>query len=63
MQIAQMAQAVESHPWRKPPAKLCFGGTVNFRACSGNALRERRIFKCFGVLGHVSRITTICWDV
>ena len=63
MPIAQVAQAVESHAWGKPPVKLCFGGGIDPRAGSGNAACERSVLECFGVFRHAGNITVICWDV
>ena len=63
MPIAQVAEAVESHAWRKPPVKLCFGGGIDLRAGRSNAARERGIFECFGLFRHAGNITVISRDV
>jgi hypothetical protein len=51
MPIAQVAQAVESHAWRMPPAKRCFGGRIRGRAGCRNAARERGVLACSGTPG------------
>ena len=63
MRIAQVAQAVEPHAWRKPPVKLCFGGRINRRASSSNAARERGVLEWFDVFRHAGNDTVICRDV
>ena len=63
MRIAQVAQAVEPHPWREPPVKLCLGGGIDRRAGSRNAARQRGILQGCDVLRHAGSITTICRDV
>lgn len=63
MPIAQVAQAVESHAWRKPPVKLCFGGRIDRRAGRSNSARKRGVPEGFGVFRHAWNITVICRDV
>jgi hypothetical protein len=63
MRIAQVAEAVESHAWRKSPIKLCFGRRIKCRAGRSNAPREGGVLECFGVFRHAGNSTVICWDV
>ena len=63
MRIAQVAQAVEPHAWRKPPAELCLGSSIEPRAGRRNAARERAIREGVDVGGHAGSLATIARDV
>jgi len=63
MRIPQVAQAVEPHAWREPPAKLGLRGSIKTRAGRRNAARERAIREGVDVGGHAGSLATIARDV
>ena len=52
MRIAEVAQAVQPHAWRKPPAKLGLRGSIKARAGRRNAAGQSAILESFDVQRH-----------
>jgi hypothetical protein len=59
VRVAQVAQAVEPHPRREPPAELRLGGGIDPRPGRRNAARKRGVIERVEVGAHDRRIATI----